>query len=81
MIVLSRFRFFVTFVVSLMTNCSFLSVLLIRLQNEQNHPASCYYFIKITSFNKCYTQINNGVADYSKRQLTTVRFPIQRTLI
>jgi len=80
MIVLSRFRFFVTFVLSLITKCLFLSVLLIRFRNEQNHPAS-YYFIKITSFNKCYTQITKGVADYSKRQLKTVRFPIQRALI
>jgi len=79
MIVLSRFRFFVTFVLSLNTNCLFLSALLIRFRNEQNHRAS-YYFIKIT-FNKCYTQITKGVADYSKRQSKTVRFPIQRALI
>jgi len=76
MIALSRFRFFVTFVLSLITNCLFLSVLLIRFRNEQNHPYSCCYFIKITSFNKCCTQITKGVADYSKRQLKTVRFPI-----
>ena len=37
-------------------------------QNKQNQPASCYYFIKITCNNKCYTQITLGVADYSKRQ-------------
>jgi len=55
MIVLSRFRFFVTFVFSLITNCLFLSVLL-TLQNKQNQPASCYYFIKITN-NKCYTKL------------------------
>jgi len=40
-----------------------------RLQNKQNQPAFCYYFIKITYNNQCYTQITMGVADYSKRQL------------
>ena len=44
--------------------------------NKQNQPASCYYLIKITCNNKCYTQITMGVADYSKRQLYSVRFPI-----
>jgi len=52
-----------------------------RLQNLQNQPASCSYFIKITCNNKCYTQITMGVADYSKRQLKTVRFPILGELI
>jgi len=48
-----------------------------RSQNKQNQPASCYYFIKITCNTKCYTQITTmGAADYSKRQLQTVRFPI-----
>ena len=37
---------------------------------------SCYYFIKITCDNKCYTQITMGVVDHAKRQLKTVRFPI-----
>jgi len=46
-----------------------------RLQNQLNQPASCSYFIKITCNNKCYAQIAMGVADYSKRQLKTVRFP------
>jgi len=36
--------------------------------------------MKITSINKCYTQITKGVADYSKQQLKTVRFPIRRAL-
>jgi len=34
MIVLSRFRFFVAFVLSLTTNCLFLSVLLISVSKE-----------------------------------------------
>ena len=49
-----------------------------RSQNKQNRPASCYYFIKITCNNKCYAQTTMGVADYSKRQLKTIRFPISR---
>jgi len=82
MIVVFHFRFFVTFVLSVITNCLFLPVLsLFRFQNKQKHPASCYYFIKNTSINKCYTQITMGVADYSKQQLKTVRFPIRRALI
>jgi len=36
-------------------------------KNKQNQPASCYYFIKITANNKCYTQTTMGVGDYSKR--------------
>jgi len=52
MIVLSRFRFLV---LSLITNCLFLSVLLLSVAKEPNQPASCYYFIKITCNNKCYT--------------------------
>jgi len=31
--------------------------------------------MKITCINKCYTQITIGVADYSKRQLKTVKVP------
>jgi len=46
------------------------------LQNKQNQPASCSYFIKITCNNKYYTQITMSAADYSKRQLKTVWFPI-----
>jgi len=65
MIVVSRFRFSVTFVLSRITNCLFLSILLFRFQNKQNQPTSCYYFIKITYNNKCYTQITTmSVADY-----------------
>jgi len=75
MIVLFRFVFFVTFVFPLITNCLFLSVLLISVTKQENQPASCYYFIKITCNNKYYTQITIRVADYSKRQLKTVRFP------
>jgi len=74
MIVLSRFRFLV---LSLITNCLFLSVLLLSVAKEPNQPASCYYCIKITCNNKCYTKITMGVADYSKRQLKTIRFPFQ----
>jgi len=51
------------------------------MQNKQNQPASCSYFIKITCNYKYYTQITTSVADYSKRQLKTVRFPIWRALI
>jgi len=36
-------------------------------KTKQKQPASCYYFIKITGNNKCYTQIAMGVADYSKQ--------------
>jgi len=54
MIVLSRFRFLV---LPLITNCLFLSVLLLSVAKEPNQPASCYYFIKITCNNKCYTQL------------------------
>jgi len=68
MIVLSRFRFFVTSVLSLITNCFFFLFSYFRLQKEQNQPAS-YYFIKITGNDKCCTQITMGVADNSKRQL------------
>jgi len=67
---------FVAFMLSLITNCLFLSVHLIRLQNKQNQPASCSYFIKITCNNKYYTQITMSVADYSKGQLKTVSFPV-----
>jgi len=52
-----------------------------RLQNKHNQLASCYYFIKITCNNKCYSQITMGVGDYSKRQLKTIRFPISRAPI
>jgi len=76
MIVLSSFRFSVTFVLSRITNCLFLSVLLISVSKE-TESTRFYYFIKITCNNKCYTQISTmGAADYSKRRLNTVRFPI-----
>jgi len=53
-----------------------------RFQYKQNQRGFCYYFIKITCNNKCYTQISTmGVEDYSKRQLITVRFSIWRALI
>jgi len=45
------------------------------MQNKQNQPASCSYFIKITYNNKYYTQTTMGVGDYSKRQLKSVRLP------
>jgi len=35
----------------------------------------------MTCNNKYYTQITMGIADYSKRQLKTVEFPIWRVLI
>jgi len=55
----------------------FVSFRSFRLQNKQNQPASSYYyFIKTTCNSKCHTQITMGVADYSKQQLKTVRFPI-----
>jgi len=76
MIVLSRFRFFVTFVLSLITNCLLLSVLLISVAKSTESTGSCYYFIQITCNNKYYTQIAMGVVDYSKRQLKPARFPI-----
>jgi len=47
------------------------------LQNKQNQPGSCSYFIKITYNNKYYIQITMSVADYSKRQFKTVRFPFE----
>jgi len=47
-IVLSRFCFLVTFVLSLITNCLLLSVLLISVANIQSQLTSCSYFIKIT---------------------------------
>jgi len=68
MIVLSRFRFFVTFVLYLITNYLFLSALLVSIAKQRASTASCHYFIKITCTNKCYTQITVGIADYSKRQ-------------
>ena len=34
-----------------------------QLQNKHNQPASCYYVIKITCNNKCFTQITMSVAD------------------
>jgi len=35
----------------------------------------------MTCNNKYYTEMTMGVADYYKRQLKTVRFPIWRELI
>jgi len=47
------------------------------LQNKQNQAASCYYFIKSTGNNKCYTQITKGIADYSKPQLKLLGSPFE----
>jgi len=44
---------------------------------SRNNPLLVIISSKITCNNKCYTQITPmSFADYSKRQLKTVRFPI-----
>jgi len=79
MIVLYRFRLFRAFA-HYELFCFFPFSLISAAKYELNQP-SCYYFIKITCNNKCYAQITMGVADYSKRQLKTIRFPISRAPI
>jgi len=46
------------------------------LQNKQNQPLLDIISSKLPAITKWYTQIIMGVADYSKRQLKTVRFLI-----
>jgi len=81
MIMLSRFRFLLLSCFHSLRIVCFFPFSEFRLRNKQNQPASCSYFIKITYNNKYYIQITMSVADYSKRQLKTVRFPIWRALI
>ena len=81
MIVLSHFRFLLLPCFHSLRIVCFFPFSWFLLQNKQNQPASFSYFIKITCNNRYYAQITISVADYSKRQLKTVRFPIWRALI
>ena len=78
MIVLSRFRFFRYFRAFTHRELfvSFRS-LNFGFKISRINPLLVTISSKITCNNKCYTQITTmGVADYSKRQLKTVWFPI-----